>query len=123
MQKKCYSLKKSFLILVLIPAIMLLVLAPLNERYNGFKERFGSEYLKIESTQKKHISPYRNLCIDNNTEEENKKCIIGSPNSNKKAFLIGDSNSNHFWNFVDVLAKDAGISIVVNGTSSCLTLS
>jgi len=36
--------------------------------------------------------------------------------------MIGDSFSNHYWGFMDTLGKDAGVSIVAQGTSSCITL-
>lgn len=36
--------------------------------------------------------------------------------------MIGDSFSNHYWGFMDVLGKAAGVSILAQGTSSCISL-
>jgi peptidoglycan/LPS O-acetylase OafA/YrhL len=117
-----WSLTKSLSILVIIPALFFLISYPISEKYNGFNSRFGSEYARIESTLQKYASPYRESCLNGNTDGADKNCIVGDVSSNKRALLIGDSNSNHFWSFFDALAKDAHMSVMVQGTSSCLTL-
>jgi len=117
-----WKLTKSLSILVIIPAVFFLVLYPISEKYKGFDIRFGSEYARIESTLQKYASPYRESCLNGNTDGTDKNCIVGDISANKRALLIGDSNSNHFWSFFDVLAKDAHMSVTVQGTSSCLTL-
>ncbi|QHM70731.1 acyltransferase family protein [Mixta intestinalis] len=117
-----WTLTKSLSILALVPAGFFLVLYPVSEKYKGFNIRFGSEYARIESTLQKYASPYRESCLNGNTDGTDKNCIVGDISSNKRALLIGDSNSNHFWSFFDVLAKDAHMSVTVQGTSSCLTL-
>ena len=125
-EKRCrkirWSLVKSLVILVLIPAVFISILYSASKKYNGFNSRFGSEYVRIESTLQKHASPYRQSCLNGNIEGTDKNCIIGNISANKTALLIGDSNSNHFWKFFDVIAKDADMSVIVQGTSSCLTL-
>jgi peptidoglycan/LPS O-acetylase OafA/YrhL len=117
-----WTLTKSLSILALVPAGFFLVLYPVSEKYEGFNIRFGSEYARIESTLQKYASLYRESCLNGNTDGTDKNCIVGEISSNKRALLIGDSNSNHFWRFFDVLAKDAHMSVTVQGTSSCLTL-
>lgn len=117
-----YSLGKSFSLLVLILALFFSILYPISSKYDGFTSRFGSEYTRIESTLQKYASPYRESCLNGNTDGTDKNCIVGDVAANKRALLIGDSNSNHFWSFFDVLAKDAHMSVTVQGTSSCLTL-
>lgn len=121
-RKKRISIFKSVLILVLIPAIVFLLLHLVNKKHNGFSSRFGAEYSRIENTLKEHKSPHRQSCLNGNTDGKDTNCIIGERGSNKKALLIGDSHSNHFWSFFDVLANDARISMSVQGTSSCLAL-
>ena len=117
-----WTLTKSLSLLVVVPAVFILVLFPVIEKYKGFNIRFGSEYTRIQSSLQKHASPYRESCLNGNTDGTDKNCIVGDVNANKRALLIGDSNSNHFWSFFDVLAKDADMSVTVQGTSSCLTL-
>ncbi|MFZ4834212.1 acyltransferase family protein [Rouxiella sp. Mn2063] len=122
-RKKRWSLKKSFIVLILTPAVLFLALYPISDKYIGFESRFGSEYAHIESSLREFSSSERPLCIDgNNNDGSNTNCIIGVHNSSKKAFLIGDSHSNHFWGFIDTLAKNADMSVLAQGTSSCLTL-
>lgn len=117
-----WTLTKSISILALIPAGVFLALYPISEKYQGFNIRFGSEYARIESTLQKYASPHRETCLNGNADGSDKNCIVGDVRANKRALLIGDSNSNHFWSFFDVLAKDAHMSVTVQGTSSCLTL-
>ncbi|MDR7341993.1 peptidoglycan/LPS O-acetylase OafA/YrhL [Pantoea alhagi] len=117
-----WSLAKSFSFLVLTPAVFFLALYSFSEKQNGFDNRFGSEYARIESILQSHESPYRESCLNGNTDGADTNCTVGDVNAEKKALLIGDSHSNHFWDFFDVLAKDARISVTVQGTSSCLTL-
>lgn len=125
-EKPCRKIRlsfvKSFLLLALIPAVFFLFSYSASEKYNGFNMRFGSEYARIESTLQKYSSPYRESCLNGNTDGTDKNCIIGEVSAKKRALLIGDSNSNHFWSFFDVLAKNAHMSVTVQGTSSCLTL-
>ena len=122
-RKTRWTLTKSLSILVLIPAVFFLVLSPVSERYKGFKIRFGSEYARIESTLQKYSSQRRESCLTSGSNGViDKNCFIGDTNSEKKALLIGDSHSNHFWNFIDILAKDAHMSVLVQGTTTCLTL-
>ncbi|PHI29479.1 acyltransferase family protein [Budvicia aquatica] len=121
-RKKRVTIFKSIIILVFIPAIFFFLLQAIIQKHNGFSSRFGTEYVRIENTLKEHESPYRQSCLNGNVDGKDKNCIIGEIESNRKALLIGDSNSNHFWSFFALLAKDAHISISVQGTSSCLTL-
>lgn len=117
-----WGLIKSLLVLVFIPIVFILTLYSFSEKYSGFISRFGSEYSRIESNLQKYESPLREHCLNGNTDGKDKNCIVGERNAHKRALLIGDSNSNHFWKFFDVLAKDSHMSVSVQGTSSCLTL-
>lgn len=117
-----WTLTRSLTTLVFIPIGFFLVLYPISEKYKGFNIRFDTDYNRIESTLQKYSSPYRESCLNGNTDGTDKNCIVGDVSANKQALLIGDSNSNHFWSFFDILAKDAHMSVMVQGTSSCLTL-
>lgn len=117
-----WSLAKSLSVLVFMPIVISMLLYYIVYKGNGFGVRFGSEYIHIESTLDKYAAPYRKFCIDGNDDGLDKKCIVGDIEAKKKALLIGDSHSNHFWKFFDVLGKDAHMSIMTQSTSSCLTL-
>jgi hypothetical protein len=48
---------------------------------------------------------------------------MGSKKQNtKKALMIGDSFANHYWGLMDTFGQDAGVSILAQGVSSCITL-
>lgn len=121
-RKNNWSLRKSLLVLIVLPVIFFVIMYPVSEKYNGFSGRFGTEYRRIDNALQEHASKYRQSCLNGNTDGTDKNCIIGDIKSNKRALLIGDSNSNHFWSFFDILAKNAQMSVTVQGTSSCLTL-
>lgn len=121
-RKKKWSLVKSLLLLVVVPAVFFSVLFLVSKKYEGFNARLGAESVRIESTLQKYASPYRQSCLNGNTDAADPKCIVGYVNAKKRALLVGDSNANHFWSFFDLLAKDAQMSVMVQGTSSCLTL-
>ncbi|WP_317978192.1 SGNH hydrolase domain-containing protein [Tenebrionicola larvae] len=108
---------------MLIPVVLFTALTSFAEKYDGFAWRFGTKYQDVVSKLKERESKNRKYCIDikKNTNNIN-SCVVGDANAHKKALLIGDSFSNHYWGFIDVLAKDANISVLVQGTSSCLTL-
>lgn len=122
MRKFSYSLKLSVTLLLALPAIFYSILYSVAVKQQGFPERLGSVY----SHQFKTIQHYeskavtRKKCIDTNHSLET--CVLGDREGNKSAIVIGDSNSNHFWGFFDVLGKDAGIKINALSVSSCLTL-
>lgn len=121
-RRKHVSLLWSLALLILIPALIFIVLSSVAGKYQGFSWRFGSQFQHVASLLKEHTAPQRKYCIDDVSDINNTRCIFGDVNAPKKALLIGDSHANHFWNFFDVLAKDAHISVTTQATSSCLTL-
>ncbi|QND82384.1 Uncharacterized protein ChrSV_0155 [Chromobacterium vaccinii] len=117
-----WKLRKTVFFMVFLPIFVSAALYSLSNYLNGLPERFGTEYSRIDSTIREYSSQDRKSCIDGDPSIISPNCIIGDKLSKKRALLIGDSHSNHFWGFFDVLAKDANLSIAVQGTSSCLTL-
>ncbi|WP_083340555.1 acyltransferase family protein [Chromobacterium vaccinii] len=117
-----WALKKTVFSMIFLPIFISIALYTASSYFNGFPERFGAEYSRINSEIRDYSSKYRESCIDGDASGISANCIIGNRFSKRKALLIGDSHSNHFWGFFDVLAKDANLSISVQGTSSCLTL-
>jgi hypothetical protein len=89
----------------------------------GFPQRFNHELVSIYQQLEQFNSAQRPLCISNNKTDMETQCKIGAKNFNSKTgFMIGDSFSNHYWGFMDVLGQSANISVLAQGTSSCLTL-
>lgn len=121
-RKKRIPLLKSFIYLALLPALLFVVLSAISEKQDGLSWRFGSQFQQVALTLKQNESRDRKYCIDGSSELEHKNCTIGDVNAAKKALLIGDSHSNHFWSFFDVLGKNAHMSVLAQATSSCLTL-
>lgn len=121
-RRKKVSLRWSFVFLALIPALFFVVLSTVVIKYHGLSWRFGAQFQHATAMLQEYNAPERRDCIDAGTDLSNTHCIVGDINAAKRALLIGDSNSNHFWKFFDVLAKDAHISVMAQATSSCLTL-
>lgn len=122
LRKVRFPLSKSLFLLILVPLFIFLTLLPVTLKYSGFPFRFSSEFSRVESLLAAYNSSDRERCLDGNSDGIDNKCLIGEINAKKRALLIGDSHSNHFWKFFDTLAKNAHMSVMVQGTSSCLTL-
>ncbi|WP_158612407.1 acyltransferase family protein [Erwinia psidii] len=115
-------LKWTILLLVAIPAMFYSSIYALTERWQGIPQRLGYNYSHQQDVLKKYESMYvnRESCL--NDVQSPERCQFGEQQSSKSALMIGDSNSNHFWGFFDVLGKDAHIRISAISTSSCLAL-
>lgn len=124
LRKLNISLPRAFLLLVVIPIALFTVLLAASKKFEGFAWRFGPELMRIEAV--KHASAaeseLRQSCLNGDTIGTDAHCFIGDVTAQKSALLIGDSHSNHFWGFFDTLAKNAHISVLAQGTSSCLAL-
>jgi peptidoglycan/LPS O-acetylase OafA/YrhL len=116
------SVYVSFAILVLLPAVLFSVLYKTAVKHDGWPERFGSAYAKGQQQIKAYESEDRHECIDGDNNGSDPRCTVGDRSASRHGLLIGDSFSNQYWGFVDVLAKDAGISVTALSTSACLTL-
>lgn len=116
------SLWVSVIPLAIIPMIFSTILYSMSKTFNGFPSRFGDKYVRIESLLNESNSKNREKCFNGIIDINNPTCTIGNIQSKNKALLIGDSNSNHFWQFFDVLGKDSNINITAISSSSCLAL-
>ncbi|MCL9683797.1 acyltransferase family protein [Legionella maioricensis] len=109
--------------LVVFPLLVIHATDYLIKTHSGFPQRFNQELVTIYQQLEQFNSPRRPLCISNNKTDIEAQCKIGAKNFNSKTgFMIGDSFSNHYWGFMDTLGQAANISILAQGTSSCLTL-
>jgi peptidoglycan/LPS O-acetylase OafA/YrhL len=109
-------------ILILAPILFVHLNSYIIKINTGFPQRFNQELVDIYKHLQRYDSPNRPLCISNKHTDPQTQCIIGDKNSANKSFLIGDSFSNHYWGFIDTLGKAAGMAVMAQGTSSCITL-
>ena len=109
--------------LLLLPILMIHTVDYLIKINSGYPQRFNQELVTIYKELEHFSSSQRPLCISNKHTDINTQCKTGAQNSDSKtALLIGDSFSNHYWGFMDTLGKAANVSVLVQGTSSCMTL-
>ncbi|HAT1660595.1 TPA: acyltransferase [Legionella pneumophila] len=110
-------------ILFLLPVLFSHLSSFVIKLHSGYPQRFNQELVRVYKQLKDRESPYRALCIDNTRADNESKCKIGAKEQDgKTGLMIGDSFSNHYWGFMDVLGKAAGVSILAQGTSSCISL-
>ncbi len=109
--------------LLLLPILMIHTADYFIKRNSGFPQRFEQELVTIYQQLQQFSSLQRPLCIGNQKTDIDTQCKIGAKNFNsKKGLMIGDSFSNHYWGFMDTLGQAANVSVLAQGTSSCLTL-
>lgn len=109
--------------LLLVPILTIHAIDYFIKKNSGFPQRFNEELVTIYQQLEQFSSSQRPLCISNNKTDIYTQCTIGAKKLNSKtAFMIGDSFSNHYWGFMDVVGQDADVSILAQGTSSCITL-
>lgn len=92
------------------------------KHHEGYPERFqevDSVYQKLNQA----IAPKRASCLQQKVTAVDKDCHLGAvQEGSQKALMIGDSFSNHYWGFMDVLGQEANISILAHATIACLSL-
>lgn len=122
LRKRRPSLKKTVLQLVILPIVIFCMLFTLAEKYNGFPQRMGTHYAHQYITLEQYSLKAKNRqsCLD--WHQVQGKCQFGDMTSNKTALVIGDSTSNQYWGFFDVLGKDAHVRVTALSGASCLTL-
>ena len=120
---KQIQFRYTFVCLLLLPILFTHLTSYFIKSNSGFPQRFSKELVTLYQKLDRYNSIRRTLCISNNNTDIEAQCKIGSDEAeSKKGFLIGDSFANHYWGFMDTLGKSAGVSILVQGTSSCITL-
>ena len=113
----------TFASLLLLPILLIYSNDYLLKANSGFPQRFNQELTTIYQQLEQFSSSKRPLCISNKNTDIESLCTIGAKNpGSKRGFLIGDSFSNHYWGLMDTLGQDADVSILAQGTSSCITL-
>lgn len=116
------GLWKSLLWLVFGPLLVVSAIYGIGDRLHFLPGRFGSEMVRIEQTLQQYTPPQRQRCMQSHGPRmaDMTPCTLGDTSAGRDALMIGDSYSNQSWNFIDVLAKEAGIRVTAVATPSCL---
>lgn len=112
----------ALLSLLLIPIVLVHANSYVAKYFSGFPQRFNQDLVRIYEQLNQFASKDRPLCISKDNVDIEAHCKIGAVTASKTGLLIGDSFSNHYWGFMDTLGKNAQVSILAQGISSCLTL-
>ncbi|MGC0878848.1 acyltransferase family protein [Pantoea agglomerans] len=117
-----WSLKYTIPLLIIVPIVIFNAAFKYAENRDGMPGRFGAEYDRVAHNISAGLAQagHRPDCLDGSQNAD--KCTFGDINGQKTALLIGDSHSNHFWGFFDVLAQDAHIRMTALSTALCLAL-
>ncbi len=93
------------------------------KKFNGYPYRF-QENFRVYSLLKKYSSTQRTSCMYfQKGNSLNSNCLSGAQNAtSRKGFMIGDSFANHHWQFMNLLAKKANLSILNYSVGGCLGL-
>lgn len=120
---KTIKFRYTFVSLLLVPVLLIHLTCHLITVYDGFPQRFNQELVAVYQQLNHYASAQRPLCISSDKSDMDLRCTIGSKKVNPKTgLMIGDSFSNHYWGFMDVLGQDAGVSVLTQGISACITL-
>jgi peptidoglycan/LPS O-acetylase OafA/YrhL len=120
---KHIKFRYTFASLLLVPILLVHANDYLLKTHSGFPQRFNQELTTIYQQLEQFSSAQRPLCISNKSTDIETQCTLGTKNpDSKRGFLIGDSFSNHYWGLLDTLGQDADVSILAQGTSSCIAL-
>lgn len=122
-RKPSQSLKKTLMWLMVVPLVVIIVLTSVSKRFDGFSYlRFGESLNHVNRVLKETKVKQRQNCMNENVEGTDMACVVGDKLSSKRAILMGDSHSNQYWNFFDIMGKDAHILVDMKATSLCLAI-
>jgi peptidoglycan/LPS O-acetylase OafA/YrhL len=108
--------------LFILPLIIFHVGAYGVKKFDGYPQR-NPKNTRIFALLEKYASDLRPRCIYYNASHQNANCLLGNQKAtSRRGLMIGDSFANHSWQFMNLLAKDANLSILANSTASCLSL-
>lgn len=112
---------KTLVLLMILPAISLSLLHSYSRNDEGWPSRFGNDSSDLLTGLKASVPANREGCLGV-SDGADPRCIMGASQAAPQVFLMGDSYSNHYWGFVETLAKDANLSVLAQGYSACLAL-
>ncbi|MCI0992455.1 acyltransferase family protein [Pseudomonas corrugata] len=112
---------KTLVLLMILPAISLSLLHSSGQKHEGWPNRFGEGSSNVLNGLRASVPAKREKCLGG-SDGADPGCIMGAKQATPQVFLTGDSYSNHYWGFVETLAKDANLSVLAQGYPACLTL-
>ncbi|MBC8998644.1 acyltransferase [Pseudomonas sp. N40(2020)] len=112
---------KTLVVLMILPAICLSILHSASDRHEGWPNRFNEGYTNLFNGLKAAVPVSREGCLGV-SDGADPGCLMGSAQAAPQVLLMGDSFSNHYWGFVETLATDANLSVLVQGYPACLAL-
>lgn len=116
-------MKKTLILLVVIPLIAIITLMSVSKRFDGFSYlRFGESLSHINHVLKETKIKQRQDCMNENVTGTDMACVVGDKTASEKALLMGDSHSNQYWNFFDIMGKNAHVAVDMKATSLCLAI-
>ena len=122
-RKPRQSLKKTLILLVVIPLIAIITLMSVSKRFDGFSYlRFGESLSHINNVLKETKIKQRQDCMNENVTGTDMACVVGDKTASEKALLMGDSHANQYWNFFDIMGKNAHVAVDMKATSLCLAI-
>ncbi|EPJ2809488.1 acyltransferase family protein [Pseudomonas putida] len=95
--------------LYVVPSLLMCAGAYTIVKNDGFRSRSGELISELEDRNTSHIQ--RSQCISVMIVGNYEECHLGIDRPDADGLLVGDSFANAYAQFVDVLARDAGIMI------------
>jgi peptidoglycan/LPS O-acetylase OafA/YrhL len=112
---------KTLVVLMIVPAIGLSLLHAASVRQEGWPNRFNQGYNNVFNGLKASVPASREGCLGV-SDGADPGCIAGAAQAAPQILLMGDSFSNHYWGFVETLARDANLAVLTQGYPACLAL-
>ncbi|QRK81667.1 acyltransferase [Pseudomonas granadensis] len=112
---------KTLIWLMIVPAIALSLLHSAGDRSEGWPNRFNQGSNNLFNGLKASVPANREACLGV-SDGTDPGCIMGAAQARPQVLLMGDSYSNHYWGFVETLAKDANLAVLAQGYPACLAL-
>lgn len=112
---------KTLIWLMIVPAIALSLLHSAGDRNEGWPNRFNQGSNNLFNGLKASVPANREACLGV-SDGADPGCIMGAAQAKPQVLLMGDSYSNHYWGFVETLAKDANLAVLAQGYPACLAL-
>ncbi|EME5107821.1 acyltransferase [Salmonella enterica] len=123
LRKPSLTLGRSIFALSLVPFAIIVTFTTVSKRYDEFSYfRFGSELSRINNVLKSSNIKKRQNCMNENVSGTDASCVVGDKKSQTYALVMGDSHSNQYWNFFDIMGKDAHVAVDMKATSLCLAI-
>lgn len=123
-RKNSLSLWKTLIVLVLIPYILVSTLSHKSKVTSGIPSRLGSNYMNLvhnKTIQYNWIDRIRNECNVENLSLIMLNCHF-NVGAKKSAIVMGDSYSDHSWQFLKSIIGDESISLDSSSLGGCLAV-